>query len=196
MNRKPESAPDRVDVGPDAEAVLVGRIAAGDQQAFAEFYVLYRRRLARFLGRFLASRDTVDELINDVMFVVWQESARFQARSRVSTWVFGIAWHKALRALERQRRHDARTGPEPEQMPAAERTDLEERDWLRRGLDRLSPEHRLVVELAFYVGCSYEEIATIANCPVNTVKTRMFHARHRLQGILKDLDATHTGRRP
>jgi RNA polymerase sigma-70 factor (ECF subfamily) len=101
-----------------------------------------------------------------------------------------------LGATARPPRHDARTGPEPEQMPAAERTDLEERDWLRRGLDRLSPEHRLVVELAFYVGCSYEEIATIANCPVNTVKTRMFHARHRLQGILKDLDATHTGRRP
>ena len=196
MNRKPGSAPERVDVGPDEEAILVGRIGAGDQQAFAEFYVLYRRRLARFLGRFLASRDTVDELINDVMFVIWQEAAGFEARSRVSTWVFGIAWHKALRALERQRRHDARTGPEPEQMPAAEGTNLDERDWLRRGLDRLSPEHRVVVELAFYVGCSYEEIATIANCPVNTVKTRMFHARQRLQGILKDLDATHTGRRP
>ena len=196
MQRKPDSAPERVEVGPDAEAILVGRIATGDQQAFAEFYVLYRRRLARFLGRFLASRDTVDELINDVMFVVWQEAAGFESRSRVSTWVFGIAWHKALRALERQRRHDARTGPEPEQMPAAERTDFEERDWLRRGLDRLSPEHRMVVELAFYVGCSYEEIATIANCPVNTVKTRMFHARQRLQGILKALDATHPGSRP
>jgi RNA polymerase sigma-70 factor, ECF subfamily len=173
----------------DAEAALVTRIAARDQRAFAEFYVLYRRRLARFLGRVIASPETVDELINDVMFVVWQDAARFQRRSKVSTWVFGIAWHKALRALERQKR--AATSPEFEadDLPAVDRSLLEERDWLRRGLDRLSPEHRLVVELTLFVGCSYVEIAAIANCPVNTVKTRMFHARQKLRRILKALDA-------
>ena len=189
MIRKPGSEPDRAEAGPDTEAALVGRIAAGDQEAFAEFYALYRRRLARFLGRFLASADTIDELINDVMFIVWRESARFESRSRVSTWVFGIAWHKAVKALERQRRHDARFTDELEQIPAVERANYEERDWLRRGLDRLSPEHRLVLELTFYVGCSYNEIAAIANCPVNTVKTRAFHARRRLQSILEALDS-------
>ncbi len=188
MTRKPGSAPDRDDTGPDSEAALVGRVAAGDQQAFAEFYVLYRRRLARFLGRFLASADTIDELINDVMFVVWRESGRFEARSRVSTWVFGIAWHKAVKALERQRRQDVRHAEEPDSLPAGERTDLEDRDWLRRGLDQLSPEHRMVLELTFYVGCSYEEIAAIAHCPLNTIKTRAFHARKRLHEILEDLD--------
>jgi RNA polymerase sigma-70 factor (ECF subfamily) len=195
MNRKPGSAPDRVDVGPDAEAILVGRIAAGDQQAFAEFYVLYRRRLARFLGRFLTSRDTVDELINDVMFVVWQDAARFRLRSKVSTWVFGIAWHKALKAMERQKRNATVEMPR-DAMAAADRNALEDRDWLRRGLDRLSPEQRLVVELTFYVGLSYGEIATIANCPVNTVKTRMFHARQKLHDILKALATTGPETRP
>ena len=188
MTRNAGSAPDRSGPGPDAEAVLVGRIAAGDQKAFAEFYGLYRRRLARFLGRFLASADTIDELINDVMYIVWRESARFEARSRVSTWVFGIAWRKALKALEKQRREIPHSALEPDDMPASERTGFEERDWLRRGLDRLTPEHRMVLELTFYVGCSYEEIAAIANCPVNTVKTRAFHARQRLHAILDALD--------
>lgn len=196
MVRKPGSAPDPVGPNLDPEAALVGRIAAGDQQAFAEFYALYRRRLARFLGRFLASADTVDELINDVMLVVWQEAAGFESRSRVSTWVFGIAWHKALRALERQRRSDRWLAREPERLPAGEREDLDASDWLRRGLDALSPEHRLVVELTFFVGCSYEEIAAIAHCPVNTVKTRMFYARQRLHEILEALDATHPRRPP
>jgi RNA polymerase sigma-70 factor, ECF subfamily len=181
----PEAAP----ASGEPEAALVARIAARDQRAFAEFYALYRRRLARFLGRVIASPGTVDELINDVMYVVWQDAARFQLRSKVSTWVFGIAWHKALKALERQRRGAGPEGPEPDELPAENRGALEERDWLRRGLDRLSPEHRLVVELTFFVGCSYGEIAAIADCPVNTVKTRMFHARRKLRGILNALDA-------
>jgi RNA polymerase sigma factor (sigma-70 family) len=183
------SSPDSTEANLDEEGALVGRIASGDQQAFAEFYALYRRRLARFLGRILASADTVDELINDVMFVVWREAARYESRSKVSTWVFGIAWHKALKALDRQKRHAARSLPAPDRLAAVERGSLDERDWLRRGLDQLSPEHRLVVELTFYVGCSYEEIAAIAKCPVNTVKTRMFYARQKLHEILKTLDA-------
>jgi RNA polymerase sigma-70 factor (ECF subfamily) len=174
----------------DAEASLVARIAGADQRAFAEFYVLYRRRLARFLGRVIASPDTVDELINDVMFVVWQDAARFELRSKVSTWVFGIAWHKALKALDRQKRNAAAPSLPPDTLPAIERNTLEDRDWLRRGLDRLPPEQRLVVELTFFVGCSYDEIAAIAKCPVNTVKTRMFHARHKLRDIMKALAAT------
>ncbi|MGH8130880.1 MAG: sigma-70 family RNA polymerase sigma factor [Steroidobacteraceae bacterium] len=196
MNRSFGRSPDSTDVGLDQDAALLSRIADGDQQAFVEFYVLYRRRLARFLGRFLNSADTVDELINDVMFVVWQEAVRFEGRSRVSSWVFGIAWHKALKALERQKRSAARSGLAPDDLPSGERGSVEERDWLRRGLDQLSPEHRLVVELTFFVGCSYEEIAAIANCPVNTVKTRMFYARQKLRDILKSLDATQAEDRP
>jgi RNA polymerase sigma-70 factor, ECF subfamily len=184
FGQTPETPPD----GGEPEAALVARIAAGDQQAFAEFYVLYRRRIARFLGRVIASSDTVDELINDVMYVVWQDAGRFERRSKVSTWVFAIAWHKALRALERQKRGKAVSMPEVEELAAEERGEIEERDWLRRGLDQLSTEHRLVVELTFFAGCSYGEIAEIADCPVNTVKTRMFHARRRLRGILKALD--------
>lgn len=174
----------------DAEAALVARVVAREQAAFAELYGLYRRRLARFLGRFLASPQVVDEVINDVMFVVWQDASRFELRSKVSTWIFGIAWHKALKALERQKREL----PQPSSPTEIERPDegasaLEVREWLGRALDGLSADQRLVVELTFFAGCSYQEIARIANCPVNTVKTRMFHARHRLRDILASLDA-------
>ena len=188
----PQTLPD----GGDPEVVLVARIATGDQQAFAEFYGLYRRRLARFLGRVITSSDTVDELINDVMYVVWQDAARFERRSKVSTWVFAIAWHKALRALERQQRDKGLATPETDDLPAPERGALEDREWLRRGLDQLSADHRLVVELTFFAGCSYGEIAQIAGCPVNTVKTRMFHARRKLRDILKALDPYGPKERP
>jgi RNA polymerase sigma factor (sigma-70 family) len=195
VDRRFGMATDPVPASGDPEASLLARIATGDQRAFAEFYALYRRRLARFLGRVIASPDTVDELINDVMFVVWQDAARFRLRSKVSTWVFGIAWHKSLKAMERQKRNATVEMPR-DAMAAADRNALEDRDWLRRGLDRLSPEQRLVVELTFYVGLSYGEIATIANCPVNTVKTRMFHARQKLHDILKALATTGPETRP
>jgi len=196
VERKLGESPESPTTGGDTEAALVARIATGDERAFAEFYALYRRRLARFMGRVIASPDAVDELINDVMYVVWQDAARFQARSRVSTWVFGIAWHKAVRALDRQRRFAGLQELDLDELPAEDRGSLEERDWLRRGLDRLPPEQRLVVELTFFVGCSYEEISAIADCPVNTVKTRMFHARRKLRGILNALEGAGPRNRP
>ncbi len=70
-------------------------------------------------------------------------------------------------------------GGQPE---AASRFEL--RQLIERALALLSPEHRLVVELTYFEDCSYQEIAAIAECPVNTVKTRMFHARKRLREIL------------
>jgi RNA polymerase sigma-70 factor (ECF subfamily) len=191
MPMKPWSGP-RVDPQAaecDAETALVARVAAREQAAFAELYGSYRRRLARFLGRFLASPDTIDEIINDVMFVVWQDASRFELRSKVSTWIFGIAWRKALKALERQKRHAApQLSPDEIERPDEAASALENREWLGRALDRLSADQRLVVELTFFAGCSYQEIAEIADCPVNTVKTRMFHARHRLRDILVSLD--------
>lgn len=181
----------------DPEVALVARVAAREQTAFAELYAIYRRRLARFLGRFLASPDTIDEIVNDVMFVVWQDAARFELRSKVSTWIFGIAWHKALKALERQKRAAAPlVEPEQPERPDDAVNLLEIRERLRRALDRLTPEQRLVVELTYFVGRSYQEIAEIAGCPVNTVKTRMFHARHRLRDILNSLDASARGEGP
>jgi len=181
----------------DAEAALVARVAAREQAAFAELYGLYRRRLARFLGRFLGSPQVIDEVINDVMFVVWQDASRFELRSKVSTWIFGIAWHKALKALERQKREGAPLPPPTEiERPDEGASALEVREWLGLALDRLSSDQRLVVELTFFAGYSYREIARIADCPVNTVKTRMFHARHRLRAILASLVVVAGGKTP
>ena len=63
----------------------------------------------------------------------------------------------------------------------------EHTDWIRAGLSHLSTEHRQVMELTYYGGFSYQEISEIAGCPVNTVKTRMFHARRRLKILLPEL---------
>src|SRR5262249_36316279 len=133
-----------------------------------------------------------EEVVDDVMLVVWQSAARYNQASRVSTWIFGIAHHKALKARARLASRpaaqplsddEAAGGEDPEDGTMRGEIDR----LLARGLATLSPEQRAVVELTFYHGRSYQEIAEITRAPVNTVKTRMFHARRRLAPVLAAL---------
>jgi len=182
---------------PDDDARLLDRIAAGDDAAFEELYHRYHRRLLGYLLRVLGRPGLVEEVLDDALLAVWQGAHRFDGRSRASTWIFGIAHHKALKALERSRRESAReTGdppsPENESIPphrqpdaAAIRSELRRK--LRSALDVLSPVQRAVVELTFFYGYSYPEVAEIVGCPVGTVKTRMFHARRLLKERMPEL---------
>jgi RNA polymerase sigma factor (sigma-70 family) len=176
----------------EIELELVRRVARKDRRAFEELYKLYYRRLFGFLLRFTRRTDLVEEILNDAMFVVWQKAAGFRERSRVSTWVFGIAYRKALKRIERERRLPREITPEEAGLHEAGGADRnlelrELQDTLQAALARLSPEHRAVVELTYNHGYSVKEIAEIVHCPVNTVKTRMYHARRRLREMVPRL---------
>ena len=166
--------------GRDSELLVA--VAGGDRQALAELYLGYHRRLARFLSRFTPRYENVEEIINDTFMVVWQSAKDFRNASQVSTWVIGIAYRTALKSLRRQKNHAAGRSldeyPEQTVDPALE---TEVQDWLTRGLNRLPIEQRLTLELAYHMGHSLEEIAAITECPVGTVKARMFHAREKLR---------------
>jgi RNA polymerase sigma-70 factor, ECF subfamily len=168
---------------------LIRRVAEKDRRAFETLYQRYTPRLERYLSRLIRKPDVVEEALDDVMLVVWQSAARFNESSRVSTWILGIAHHKALKARARLSGRLVETAV-PEQHAAdgegpEEATIRGEIDrLLSKGLDALSAEQRAVVELTFYQERSYQEIAEITRCPVNTVKTRMFHARKRLAPLL------------
>lgn len=165
-----------------AEADLLARVRCGDRAAFSELYRLFQPRLFAYLRRSLYDLQTVEEVLDDVMFVVWKDAARFRGESAVSTWIFGIAYRKALSAMRAQRRRHAAIDQQAD-PDAAPSTDPVQEEWLGVALAQLSTEHRQVVELTYCCGFSYREIAEIAGCPVNTVKTRMFHARKRLKAL-------------
>lgn len=151
--------------------------------------------------KLLKRQDLVEEAVNDVMLAVWQGASRFDPGFRLSTWLFGIAHHKALTALARTAKqacdplsplHGSSDEEDCLDLPAQddpEHTLMQEdsRRLIAQALESLSPEHRAVVELTFYQGFSYQEIAAVMDCPVNTVKTRMFHARRRLAESLAKL---------
>jgi RNA polymerase sigma factor (sigma-70 family) len=173
----------------DDDLSVIRRVAAKDRQAFEILYHRYARRLYGYLSKFIRRREIAEEVVNDVMLAIWQSAPRFNYTSRLSTWIFGIAHHKALKALGRA----GATEP-PSAVVALDNGENEGPDivvqraelasTLASALDRLPPEQRAVVELAFSHERSYHEIAEITGSPVNTVKTRMFHARKRLARLL------------
>lgn len=167
---------------------LLAGVAAGDRRALEELYFGYHRRLARFLSRFTPRYENVEEIINDTFMAVWRSAKDFRRASQVSTWIFGIAYRTALKSLRRQKHHTAAASlddhPEQTVDPGAE---AELQDWVSHGLNHLPIEQRLTLELAYHMGHSMEEIASITDVPVGTVKARMYQARKKLRERLPTL---------
>ncbi len=177
----------------ETEQALVRRVARGDVEAFEAIYRRYRLRVARFAARLTRHPDIVEEVVNDTMVVVWQKAGRFRGRSKLSTWILGIAYRitlKRLRESSRRTRAEVELPLEPQSSeadePEARLSRSQSRERIRQALLRLSPKHRAVIELTFFEELSYREIAEVVGCPHNTVKTRMFHARRHLRQVLED----------
>jgi RNA polymerase sigma factor (sigma-70 family) len=172
------------------DADLIARLCKADENALEQLYHNYYTRLFRFIARITQRDDLIDEIINDVMYVVWEKAASYESQCKPSTWIFGIAFNKARQAVRNADR------PEEESLDDLDEDSswlgrhddgfgrLELEEWLASALSQLSPEHRTVIELTYYEGLHYSEIAVIMGCPENTVKTRMHHARKNLAVIL------------
>lgn len=205
MSQHPDLSRPVAGAAANADLELIRAVAAKDRQAFKRLYDLYAPRIGRYLCKLLKHPDLVDEAVNDTLLAVWQNADRFDpAIASLSTWLFGIAHHKGLKTLRRTSRFGAEqtidTLPQPLLDDAEEREDSPQAPvphgpehivlgWelggvLQWALEQLSPDHRSVIELTFGEELSYLEIAEIAGCPLNTVKTRMFHARKKLAQLL------------
>jgi RNA polymerase sigma factor (sigma-70 family) len=170
------------------EPLLIAAVARGDLRAFESLYRLYHPRLTRFVERMTRRPTIVDEVLNDTLLVVWNRAASYNGKSLVSTWIFAIAYRKALKALKRFDEPAEDHAADERVEPGAGPEQHVGRDQLRlallRALEHLTPEHRAVVDLTYFHDLGYREIAQIVDCPVDTVKTRMFYARRRLKALL------------
>jgi RNA polymerase sigma-70 factor (ECF subfamily) len=183
---------DAVKISGEVDRDVLDKVAAGDREALRELYLIYHRRLARFLTRFTRRHDLIEEVINDTLWVVWRKASEFRGDSQLSTWIMGIAYRCALKALRSRgnRLFDA-VPIENEFLPAPDELDAAETgEWVALAIKQLPTDHQLTLELAYGQGHSCEEIAQIMDCPVNTVKSRMFQARAKLRTILPRLAGT------
>jgi RNA polymerase sigma-70 factor (ECF subfamily) len=170
---------------------LLRRVMEKDRLAFEALYRSFFPRLTRFLDRMTRSTTLIEEIVNDTMFVVWRKADTFDRTSKVSTWIFSIAYRTALRAFrgmdqpleEDFGRIEADAAGEPDSILGQRQLQT----CVSKAIDALPFEQRTVVNLAYYHGMGYQEIAETVECPVNTVKTRMFHARKRLKSTLSNV---------
>jgi RNA polymerase sigma-70 factor (ECF subfamily) len=121
--------------------------------------------------------------------VVWTKASEFRGASQLSTWIIGIAYRRALNALRRAKLRPVADHEFDEDSVSVESTDEDENNqqWISLGLERLPVEQRMALELTYTLGHSCEEVAAILDCPVNTVKTRLFRARETLKQVLPAL---------
>ena len=169
----------------ETERLLLRHIAAGDTGAFEQLYQHYAPRLVAFLKPRLTPTQMVDEVLNEVMLVVWQRAAEFRPAANFATWVFGIARYKARKARLRLQQYVLQE-PNDEAMRTAQDSPeqlLRQREryyLIARALINLPPEQRTVVELTYFQACSSREIAERLGEPEATVRSRLRLARQRL----------------
>lgn len=187
MARTPELNAPRGLAAPE-EGSLVRRMAGGDQQALEMLATRYHRRLYTYLLRLTGDPFRAEELLQDVLLAAWQGAARFRGDAQVSTWLLGIAHHKAVDAL--RRRPQAGAAGTPEELGALPSTDpdphevAEGREVASRmgaALRSLPAIHRATLELVFFHGLSLQEAAEVTGVPIGTVKSRIHQARRHLR---------------
>ena len=176
------------------DGMLMAGVVAEQMDAFEALYRLYHPRLVRFLDGMTRRPALVEEILDDTMLVVWRRAHTWLPTAKVSTWIFGIAYRQALKALrqvddvvEFQDTDEYANASDLEHSNASPDGAMQQqqvRIQLDRALATLSPEQRAVIQMTYYLGYSCRDIAQVLDCPVDTVKTRMFYARRRLRTLL------------
>jgi RNA polymerase sigma-70 factor (ECF subfamily) len=197
----------------DADTLLVERAQKGDARAFEMLVVRYRRRIERLIGRMTRDDAFIQDLAQETFLRAWRALPQFRGESAFYTWLYRIAVNTARKSLAEARRDPVLTeselapvGDEDETFrPESEPINADTPEGLlatrqiaaavNAAVDRLSEDLRQAVVLREIEGLSYEEIAEIMNCPVGTVRSRIFRAREAISQRLRPLLDTRDGRR-
>jgi RNA polymerase sigma factor (sigma-70 family) len=167
---------------PGSDAALLRSVAAGDAGSLSRLYERHAGPLFGYLHRLAGDRMTAEEILQDTMLAVWRSAAAFEGRSKVSTWLFGVARRQAHNRLRRRSspeavagglpdRPDHGAGPDELAIAAAGGTPV------AAAIDRLPEHHRDVIALVFVAGLPLADVAAVLSIPVGTVKSRLHHAR-------------------
>jgi RNA polymerase sigma-70 factor, ECF subfamily len=197
----------------DADALLVERVKRGDVRAFEMLVVKYQRRIERLIGRMVRDADLVQDIAQESFIRAYRAIPQFRGESAFYTWLYRIAVNTAKRALMDMKRDPVvlqsslQSGDDGEETSRHENvlTDGETPDAVlaskeiaaavNAAIGALSEDLRQAVTLREIEGLSYEEISDVMNCPIGTVRSRIFRAREAIAERLRPLLDTPEGRR-
>lgn len=175
---------------------LLKAIAAKDDSAIAAFYRLFEPTVYGFALSRLNDPHAAADILNEVMMEVWKSADRFEGRAKISTWLLSITHFKIIDRYRADKRHEH---DEMDTEPADDSTvvqqdklleAMQDADVLKSALDKLSPEHRQVLHLAFFEDMNYSEIGQVMGVPEGTIKSRVYHAKKLVKLQLQRLMVT------
>jgi RNA polymerase sigma-70 factor (ECF subfamily) len=197
----------------DTDVLLVERVKRGDVKAFEMLVVKYQRRIERLIGRMVRDVDLVQDIAQESFIRAYRALPQFRGESAFYTWLYRIAVNTAKKALMDMKRDplvlesSRNTGEDGEETSRAENelSDGETPEALLAGkevaeavntaIEALSEDLRQAITLREIEGLSYEEIADVMNCPIGTVRSRIFRAREAIATRLRPLLDTREGER-
>jgi RNA polymerase sigma-70 factor, ECF subfamily len=197
----------------DADLLLVDRARRGEVAAFEMLVVKYQRRIERLIGRMVRDVDLVPDIAQETFIRAWRALPKFRGESAFYTWLYRIAVNTAKKALMEKKRDplvlestlvSTEDSEEPSRIerelsdgetPEAVLASKEIAATVNAAIDALSEDLRQAIVLREIEGLSYEEIADVMNCPIGTVRSRIFRAREAIATRLRPLLGTRDGER-
>ena len=197
----------------DSDALLVERAAAGDQRAFELLVIKYQRRVERLIGRMVRDVDVIQDIAQETFIRAWRALHQFRGDAQFYTWLYRIAVNTAKKTLLEMKRdpivteaalqsadnEDETSRPQneltTEATPESEMAAREIAAAVNAAMEALPEDLRQAVTLREIEGLSYEEIAEVMNCPIGTVRSRIFRAREAISAKVKPMLSHQTGKR-
>jgi len=186
------------------DKVLVNRCLAGDDYAFSEIIGRYKGKLYNYILRMTSDAEDAEDLTQEVFIRMYSSLDSFRRQSSLNTWLFRIASNICIDSYRRNKKHKAiaysldepafgddssessHEAPDISYEPHRVFMRIETAGQIENALKKLPEKLREVVLLYDVEGISYEEIAQIADCPLGTVKSRLFNGRAQLRKLLTD----------
>lgn len=198
---------------PDSDLQLVERTVAGDQRAYELLVIKYQRRIERLIARMVRDQDLVQDIAQETFLRAYRALHQFRGEAQFYTWLYRIAVNTAKKTLLEMKRdpvvlesslqisddddetfrprHEPTTDETPETVLAAQEIAAA----VNAAMDALPEDLRQAVTLREIEGLSYEEIAQAMNCPIGTVRSRIFRAREAISARVKPLLERQGGKR-
>ncbi|MDI1237689.1 MAG: RNA polymerase sigma factor RpoE [Polaromonas sp.] len=210
-----EDSPQSPPVASDSDAMLVERTVAGDQKAFELLVIKYQRRIQRLIGRMVRDVDLVEDIAQETFIRAYRALAQFRGEAQFYTWLYRIAVNTAKKALMELKRdptvseNSFKSGQSDEsdetsplenelissETPEAVLAGKEIAQMVNAAMEALPEELRQAITLREIEGLSYEEISEVMNCPIGTVRSRIFRAREAISARIKPLLENQSGKR-
>lgn len=209
MRRDPSGSPVEPVTSPEnqelaEEALLIARCQQGDTAAFGSLIRHYQQKVFAAIYNVIRNEEDAWDLAQETFVRAWRNINRFRGQSSFFTWIYRIAMNVTIDRLRRKKVEGAvefddtigmgesiepssSTTPHTAPSPLQDLQNHEIAGQIEAALNKLSPEHRMVIILRELEGLSYEEIAAATDCSLGTVMSRLFYARKKLQTLLHDV---------